>query len=255
MEIIPAIDILNGECVRLHQGKYDEVTVFNKNPVEQALQWQHLGAKRIHLVDLDAARDGSSENNSVVNEIANKLTIPVQVGGGVRSIQRADDLLALGVDRVIIGTKAVEEPEIVEKLANKYPKRICVGVDSKNGYVATRGWIEESKVKATNLVEHLSKLDLAAIIATDINTDGTLKGPNIDYLRAICKISKIPIIASGGIGSYSDILSLLNVESYGISGIIVGRALYDKKVDLSEMIKIISNKTLTDISKSKNYFV
>ncbi len=253
MEIIPAIDLLKGSCVRLHQGKYSEVTQFNSNPVEQALAWQGQGARRLHLVDLDAAKTGTPVNDSVIKEIVETLNIPIQIGGGVRSIARAEELINYGVDRVIIGTIALENPDLIKNLAEDNPKKIVVGIDAKEGKVATRGWTNQSNIYATDLAKIYSDSQIAAIICTDISTDGTLKGPNLDAMREMASCSEVPVIASGGIGSISDLLSLLPLKTYGISGVIVGRALYDKKVDLQEALKVVNNADIQD-SYTKDVF-
>ncbi|MFZ9849079.1 MAG: TIGR02450 family Trp-rich protein, partial [Vulcanococcus sp.] len=179
MQIIPAIDLLDGQCVRLHQGDYDQVTRFSDDPVAQARDWQRQGAQRLHLVDLDGARTGQPVNDHVIKAITAALTIPVQLGGGVRSAERAEELLACGLDRVILGTVAIEHPELVEELCSRHPGRIVVGIDAKDGLVATRGWIETSTVRATDLAQRFEGCGVAAIISTDIATDGTLAGPNL----------------------------------------------------------------------------
>ena len=246
MDIIPAIDLLDGVCVRLHQGDYDQVTRFSDDPVAQALRWQQQGATRLHLVDLDGAKRGESVNDRAVRSITSALDIPVQLGGGVRSLKRAEDLLACGLDRVILGTVAIEQPDLVSELAARHPGRIVVGIDAKDGRVATRGWIEQSDVLATDLARRFSSVGIAAIITTDIATDGTLAGPNIDALRSMAHASDVPVIASGGIGCMADLLALLVLEPLGVCGVIVGRALYDGQIDLTEAIQAIGDGRLQD---------
>ena len=246
MEIIPAIDLLGGACVRLHQGDYNQVTRFSDDPVAQALSWQEQGATRLHLVDLDGAKSGDPVNDASVRAITAALTIPVQLGGGVRSVERAESLLACGLDRVILGTAAIENPALVGELASKYPNRIIVGIDARDGKVATRGWIEESNVEATTLAKELSQVGIAAIISTDIATDGTLAGPNLDALRSMAEASSVPVIASGGVGCMADLLALLALEPHGVSGVIVGRALYDGRVMLREGIDAVKAGRLQD---------
>ncbi len=254
IEIIPAIDLLGGKCVRLLQGKYNKVTEFSINPIKQAQAWEELGAKRLHLVDLDGAKTGKPINDSTIKAIKNQISIPIQIGGGIRSIERAEELILLGVDKVILGTIAIEEPNIVEKLANKHQGKIIVGIDSKNGQVATRGWINQSETKATELVKRFSETNINSIICTDISTDGTLKGPNLDFLREISSESNIPVIASGGIGNISDIISILPLEEIGICGVIVGRALYEGTVDLPEAILVTKNSSLKDINLGNKFY-
>ena len=248
MEIIPAIDLLDGACVRLHQGDYDQVTRFSEDPVAQALSWQSQGASRLHLVDLDGAKRGEPVNDAAVRAITEALDIPVQLGGGVRSLERAEDLIACGLDRVILGTVAIEQPALVQELAQRHPGRIVVGIDAKDGRVATRGWIEQSDVLATDLAQQFSAAGIAAIITTDIATDGTLAGPNLDALRTMAQCSAVPVIASGGIGCMADLLALLPLEPLGVSGVIVGRALYDGRVALGEAIAAIGAARLQDVT-------
>ena len=248
MEIIPAIDLLDGACVRLHQGDYDQVTRFSDDPVAQARSWEEQGASRLHLIDLDGAKRGEPVNDAAVRAITTALDIPVQLGGGVRSLERASELLACGLDRVILGTVAIEQPALVVDLAKRYPGQIVVGIDAKNGRVATRGWIEQSDVLATDLAQRFSDAGIAAIITTDIATDGTLAGPNLEALRTMAQASTVPVIASGGIGCMADLLSLLPFEVLGVSGVIVGRALYDGRVDLAESIQALAESRLQDLT-------
>ncbi len=248
MEIIPAIDLLDGACVRLHQGDYDQVTRFSEDPVAQALSRQSQGAIRLHLVDLDGAKRGEPINDAAVRAITAALDIPVQLGGGVRSLERAEELIACGLDRIILGTVAIEQPELVQELAQRHPGRIVVGIDANDGRVATRGWIEQSDVLATDLAKQFSAAGIAAIITTDIATDGTLAGPNLEALRTMAQCSAVPVIASGGIGCMADLLSLLPLEPLGVTGVIVGRALYDGRVDLAEAIAALGEARLQDVT-------
>jgi phosphoribosylformimino-5-aminoimidazole carboxamide ribotide isomerase len=247
MQVIPAIDLLEGQCVRLHQGDYDQVTRFCDDPVAQALSWQRQGAERLHLVDLDGARTGEPLNDGAIKAITTALSIPVQLGGGVRSLARAEELLACGLDRVILGTVALEQPELVEQLAERHPQRIVVGIDAKQGKVATRGWLAESSIEAGDLARRFSRSPLAALICTDIATDGTLAGPNLAFLRTMAEASAVPVIASGGIGTLEHLLSLLALEPLGIAGVIVGRALYDGRVDLAEALQAVGSARLQDV--------
>lgn len=248
MEILPAIDLLDGACVRLHKGDYAQVTRFSEDPVAQALSWQSQGATRLHLVDLDGAKRGEPINDAAVRAITSALDIPVQLGGGVRSLERAEELIACGLDRVILGTVAIEQPQLVQELAQRHPGRIVVGIDANDGRVATRGWIEQSDVLATDLAKQFSAAGIAAIITTDIATDGTLAGPNLEALRTMAQCSAVPVIASGGIGCMADLLSLLPLEPLGVTGVIVGRALYDGRVDLAEAIAALGEARLQDVT-------
>jgi len=255
MEIIPAIDLLKGKCVRLNQGNYNEVTKFNSDPVKQAQTWENQGAQRLHLVDLDGAKTGEPINDLIIKEIKKSITIPIQLGGGIRSIDRAKELFGIGIDRIILGTIAIENFELVKDLSKEYPKRVAVGIDAKEGMVATRGWLKQSEISSLELTKQLNDLELAAIISTDISTDGTLEGPNVKALREIAEISINPVIASGGIGSIADLISLSDFENEGIQGIIVGRALYDGSIDLKEAILTLKNLLIQDSFNNKDKFV
>ena len=255
MEIIPAIDLLNGKCVRLNQGNYNEVTKFNSDPIEQAQLWESQGAKRLHLVDLDGAKTGEPINDQTIKEIKKSISIPIQLGGGIRDIDRAKELLEIGIERIILGTIAIENPELVKVLANEYPKRIAVGIDAKKGMVATRGWLKQSEITSIELTKQLNDLELAAIISTDISTDGTLKGPNLKALREIAETSRNPVIASGGIGSIADLISLADLETKGIEAIIVGRALYDGSIHLKEALLTLKNLIIQDTSNDKTKYI
>jgi len=253
MEIIPAIDLLEGNCVRLSQGDYNKVTKFGNDPVDQALSWQQQGASRLHLVDLDGAKTGLPVNDESIKAITSAVDIPIQIGGGIRTAERANALIEYGVDRVILGTIAIEEPDLVIDLAERHPGKIIVGIDAKEGKVATRGWINQSNTLAVDLVKTFSNSGIAGIISTDISTDGTLEGPNLQAMKEIATESSVPVIASGGVGSISDLLLLLPLERYGVTGVIVGRALYDGSIDLSEAIKVIKAGLLQDSTKGESY--
>ena len=246
MQIIPAIDLLGGSCVRLHQGDYDKVTRFNDDPVAQAMRWQDQGAERLHLVDLDGARSGEPSNDSAIRAITSALTIPVQLGGGVRTAERAETLLACGLDRVILGTVALEQPQLVMDLAERHPERVVVGIDARHGKVATKGWLEDSNTEAIALAARFSTSAIAAIISTDISTDGTLEGPNLQALREMAEASSVPVIASGGVGCMADLLALLTLEPLGVEAVIVGRALYDGRIDLGEALRALASDRLQD---------
>ncbi|MEM8612297.1 MAG: 1-(5-phosphoribosyl)-5-[(5-phosphoribosylamino)methylideneamino]imidazole-4-carboxamide isomerase [Cyanobacteria bacterium P01_H01_bin.105] len=247
MDVIPAIDLLGGRCVRLFQGDYDQSQVFGDDPVAVACRWAEQGAARIHLVDLDGAKAGKPENWQAITEIVKAVDVPVQVGGGLRDRNRVVELFDLGVQYAILGTVAVENPDLVGELSTDFPGRIFVGIDARDGKVATRGWLETSTVMADDLAQRMGELGAAAIIYTDIKRDGTLKGPNLEALRELAGKIDTPIIASGGVSSMSDLLSLLGVAPLGVSGVIVGKALYTGNVDLSEAIKAIGPGRLQDI--------
>jgi phosphoribosylformimino-5-aminoimidazole carboxamide ribotide isomerase len=246
MEVIPAIDLLEGRCVRLYQGDYQQSQIFNENPLEVAREWENQGAKRLHLVDLDGAKKGKSVNLDIISTIVKALSIPVQVGGGLRDRLSIERLFKIGVERAIVGTVAVENPELVQELCEAFPYKIAVGIDARNGKVATKGWLETSEIEATKLAQQISS-KAAAIIYTDIQRDGTLIGPNKEALREMANTVDIPIIASGGISSLTDLLSLLSLEPLGVTSVIIGKALYTGKVDLKEAIQAIGDGRLQDV--------
>ncbi|HEY9673380.1 MAG TPA: 1-(5-phosphoribosyl)-5-[(5-phosphoribosylamino)methylideneamino]imidazole-4-carboxamide isomerase [Waterburya sp.] len=247
MDVIPAIDLLEGRCVRLYQGDYARSQVFNDNPVDVAKQWAEQGAARLHVVDLDGAKAGKPVNTKTIEAIVQAIPVPVQVGGGLRDRVGVAQLLDIGVQRVILGTAAVEDHPLVQSLCDEFPGQIVVGIDARDGLVATRGWLETSQVKATDLAQQMSKLGAAAIIYTDIHRDGTLSGPNLDALRELARSISIPVIASGGVSSVTDLLSLLALEPAGVNGVIVGRALYTGNISLKEALQAVGPGRIQDI--------
>lgn len=250
MDVIPAIDLLEGRCVRLYQGDYDQSEVFNEDPVAVARQWVEQGATRLHLVDLDGAKAGTPENWQAIGAIAKAIDIPIEVGGGLRDEARVAALFDLGVRYAILGTAAVENPALVGELSQQYPDQIIVGIDARDGKVATRGWLETSTVEAVDLAQQMGQLGAAAIIYTDIQRDGTLQGPNIDALRQVATAVEIPVIASGGVSSVRDLLRLLTLESQGVSGAIVGRALYTGDLSLREALRAVGPGRWQDVPPS-----
>ncbi|MEL6326236.1 MAG: 1-(5-phosphoribosyl)-5-[(5-phosphoribosylamino)methylideneamino]imidazole-4-carboxamide isomerase [Cyanobacteria bacterium J06626_23] len=247
MDVIPAIDLLDGQCVRLYQGDYDQSQVFNPDPVAVAQQWVDQGATRLHLVDLDGAKAGAPKNWQAIEAIVQAVEVPVQVGGGLRSRDRVQALFALGVRYAILGTAAVENPDLVSELSQLFPNRIFVGIDARNGKVATRGWLETSDVNAIDLAKQMGERGAAAIIYTDIHRDGTLQGPNLPALKELASHIEIPVIASGGVSSITDLLSLLGAVPAGVTGVIVGKALYTGAVSLRDALKAIGPGRWQDI--------
>lgn len=247
MEIIPAIDILNGKCVRLYQGDYAQAQTFNENPVSVARQWVAEGATRLHLVDLDGAKVGQVVNWGVIEAIVRAVDVPVQVGGGLRTAEQVVTLLNTGVQRVILGTVAVEQPELVTQLCLQYPNQIVVGIDARDGWVATKGWLETSQVRAVDLAVQMASQGVSAIVYTDIHRDGTLQGPNLGALRELASTITVPVIASGGISTITDLLSLLALEPLGVVGAIVGRALYTGDMSLKEALRAVGPGRWQDI--------
>jgi phosphoribosylformimino-5-aminoimidazole carboxamide ribotide isomerase len=253
MDVIPAIDLLGGNCVRLYQGDYERSQVFNENPVAVAKQWVAQGANRLHVVDLDGAKQGYPVNLQAIEAIVRAVSVPVQVGGGLRDRSSIKQLVDLGVERIILGTVAVEQPQLVHQLTQDFPGQIVVGIDARDGKVATRGWLETSEVAATELAQEMAQQGAAAIIYTDIHRDGTLRGPNLPALRELATSIDIPAIASGGVSSVTDLLSLLALEPLGVTGVIVGRALYTGDVILSEAIRAIGPERLQDVPPNRDF--
>ncbi|MED5229724.1 MAG: 1-(5-phosphoribosyl)-5-[(5-phosphoribosylamino)methylideneamino]imidazole-4-carboxamide isomerase [Actinomycetota bacterium] len=237
--VYPAIDLINGKCVRLYQGDYAKETIYGDDPISQALNFESDGAEWIHLVDLDAARTGSLENTSVIKNICEELSIPVQVGGGIRSSDTAKLLYDIGVERTVIGTAAVEDPKLVTRIAD-HGHRVAVGVDGKDGYVATRGWKITTDLKVVDLLKRLEMSGAEVGIVTEIKRDGTMEGSDLEGLTQILRNVDIPVIASGGLGSTKDLHDLVGLQVNGtrLAGVITGRALYEKRLDLAELIAI-----------------
>ncbi|MGI6049981.1 MAG: 1-(5-phosphoribosyl)-5-[(5-phosphoribosylamino)methylideneamino]imidazole-4-carboxamide isomerase [Acetivibrionales bacterium] len=234
MIIYPAIDIRGGKCVRLTQGRYDDITIFSDNPVNMAKQFEKVGAEFIHVVDLDAAR-GEGNNREIIRSIAESVDIPVQTGGGIRTMDDIDTVLGFGIERVIIGTSAVKNPQLVGDAVRKYGKRIAVGIDAKDGYVAIEGWEKTSSIKASELAKQMEEMGVKTIIYTDIATDGMLSGPNFFAMSEMVKSVSMDVIASGGVASLKDIGKLKDKE---VAGVIVGKAIYTGDVDLAEALKL-----------------
>lgn len=253
MDIIPAIDLLEGKCVRLYQGDYNQAEVFSDRAVEMAQQWENQGATRLHLVDLDGAKAGKPMNQQTIAEIVETVSIPVQVGGGLRDRASIAELLNLGVRNAIVGTIAVEQPQLVQELCQEFPQQITIGIDARNGKVATRGWLETSEILAKDLAQQMATQGAAAIIYTDIYRDGTLTGPNLEALRDLAQSLTIPVIASGGISSVTDLLSLLALEPQGVTGAILGRSLYANKISLTEAVQAVGNGRLQDVPPQSDF--
>lgn len=233
MQIYPAIDIKDGKAVRLTQGRFDDVTVFYDDPADAAKQWIDAGASYIHMVDLDGARYGRSFITDVIKAIRVKYDVPIQTGGGVRSLDDVAERISAGVSRVIIGTAAVKDPELVKEAVRLYGDRIAVGVDAKNGFVAVSGWEEVSDVSAAELCLKMKGYGVKTVIYTDISKDGMMSGPNTASTKELIERTGLDIIASGGISSMEDIQ---NVADIGSAGVIIGRALYNGTLDLKEVI-------------------
>ena len=238
MLIIPAIDIRDGKCVRLFKGDFAKETVFSERPEEMALKWQSAGARFLHLVDLDGALAKKPVNLDTVERIMRSVDIPVELGGGIRSLENIDAVFALGVERVILGSVAVQDPALVEEACRKYEERIVVGIDAKDGIVAVDGWGVSGDVEAGELARRMVKAGVRTIIYTDISRDGTLAGVNAEATVALARESGAAVIASGGVNSLADIRRLKALEGEGIAGVIVGKSIYTGALDLHEAIEI-----------------
>jgi len=238
MIIFPAIDLKQGKCVRLFKGNLDRVTIFNDSPSNQALEFEKYGFKFIHIVDLDGAVNGVNINQNSVKEILQTIKIPVQLGGGIRDLATIEKWLKLGVNRVILGTVAIKNPDIVKEACREFPNQIVVGIDSINGMVATEGWLKTSNVGIIELAKQFEDCGVSAIIYTDINRDGTLLGADIEGTMKLTKLLSIPIIISGGISNIAEIIKIKNLKNPQIAGVIIGRALYDKKILIEDLIKL-----------------
>jgi len=231
--LIPAIDLKQGQCVRLRQGRMEDTTVFSDDPVAMAGEWVAQGCQRLHIVDLDGAFEGSPVNADVIEEIASAFpSLPIQIGGGIRTVETVEAYLAAGVDYVIIGTQAVKKPEFVTELCAEFPGNVIVGIDAKNGMVAVQGWAEDSDQSAENLARRFEDQGVSAIVYTDISRDGMMQGVNLEATRLLAESVRIPVIASGGVSHMQDIKDLNSVKDAGIEAVIIGRALYEGTIQL-----------------------
>lgn len=235
MILFPAIDILNGKCVRLIQGDYAKGKIYSDSPINIAERWVSRGADALHIVDLDGAKTGKSSNRDMIKEIAMKTDIPIQVGGGIRSIEQIEDYLSIGVERVILGTSAMKNPRLLNLAVNRFKEKIAVSIDARNGLVATDGWLKVSNVLAIDLLKQLEEIGVQKIIYTDILKDGMLQGPNFKELQVIQNATSIQVIASGGITTLEDVKKLKEMKLYGA---IIGKALYDNSIDLTELLEV-----------------
>ena len=242
MMIIPAVDIRDGKVVRLLKGRFEETTVYSDDPVAAAQKWEASGAPMLHVVDLDGALTGAGKNFETIIKIAGSIKIPIQAGGGIRSHYDISKLIAGGVSRVILGTKAIEGRRFLTEVLKEWKEKIVVSLDCSNGVLAAHGWRDVSSIDVIDFVKDVEPLGLSCVIYTDITRDGTLTGPNIEGITALLNAVKIPVIASGGISSIEDIKSLLPLEPKGLTGVITGKAIYEGRLDLKEAISLCSVK-------------
>jgi phosphoribosylformimino-5-aminoimidazole carboxamide ribotide isomerase len=243
MLVIPAIDLKDGQCVRLLQGKKEAVTTYSNDPANTAKRWESYGARLLHIVDLDGAFTGSQKNLQAIMKIRQSVKIVLQVGGGIRNIGNVMNLFSAGIDRIIIGTAAIEDPEFLTYACNKYPGKVLIGIDAMNGMVAIKGWEEVTSVKAKELAKRLEMVGVSGIIYTDINRDGMLSGPNIEATGEMVESVTIPVIASGGVSCLEDIKNLMKVKK--LWGVITGKAIYSGALDLKEAMKITEGKDVS----------
>jgi len=242
LEIIPAIDLKEGRCVRLVQGKMDQETVYYEDPLDAALYWAAQGAPRLHLVDLDGAVSGTPRNREAVQAIVDRVPIPVQLGGGIRGTTEIDRYLGMGVDRLILGTLACRDPTRAQELATRYPGKLLLGVDAANGFVAVHGWGDVTEVRAEELLASYPPVPIAAVVYTDIHRDGMLQGPNLDAMKRLLPVSPFPVIASGGISSRRDVENLARLADPKLCGAIVGKALYAGRLTYREAAEAARNQ-------------
>ncbi len=240
MLVIPAIDLKDGNCVRLLQGKKDAVTVYSNDPAKTAKRWASEGASLLHIVDLDGAFSGNQKNLEAIIKIREAVDITLEVGGGIRDVGNLLKLFSAGIDRVIIGTAAIEDPEFLAYSCDKYPGKVLIGIDARDGMVAIKGWEEVTKTTATELAKRLEMVGVAGIIYTDIKRDGMLSGPNIEATREMAENTGIPVIASGGISRLEDIKNLMEIGN--LWGAITGKAIYSGTLDLGEAIRVAAGR-------------
>ncbi len=247
MKIIPAVDIKEGKCVRLRQGIASAKTIFSDKPEEMAKRWYNLGAERIHIVDLDGAFSGSPVNFDIIEKIVKTVPVEIEVGGGIRDIETIERYISIGVNYVILGTVAIESPDVLIEAVQRYPKKIILGIDAKDGKVAVEGWVKGSKLTPIEIAKRFEGYDIASIIYTDIKRDGMKTGPNIEAVKKLASSVNVPIIASGGVATIEDIKKIAKLSYHGIEGIIIGRALYDGDINLQEAIKIVRKECGKDV--------
>jgi len=238
MQIIPAVDIKQGKCVRLLQGRMEDTTHYSDDPVKMAQRWEIQGASLIHVVDLDGAFAKEVKNLKTIQDILTGINVPIQVGGGIRDVATIEMYLDAGVSKIIIGSEALYHPELVKEACREFPDKIVVGIDARNGMVAVEGWSRTSETRVIDLAKEFESCGVAAINFTDIFKDGMQIGPNIEETAALACAVSIPIVASGGVSTLQDIKNLLKIENKGVTGVITGRALYEGTLDLKEAIRI-----------------
>ena len=241
MILYPAIDLKDGRCIRLKKGDLKNITFYNPNPIDQAQNFVSMGAEWIHIVDIDGAFQGKSQNHNIFIDIKKRFNCFLQVGGGIRTFETVDYLLSNSIDRIVLGTISLEKKNLFEKICKAFPGKIAVGVDAKKGFVATEGWAKTSKVKVHDIIKQYEDSGVAAIIFTDIEKDGVLKGVSFDQLQSVLDQTSLKVIASGGVSGFEDLKKLKKISEgkKNLDGVIVGRAIYEKKIDVNKAIKIL----------------
>ena len=238
MIIFPAIDIKGGKCVRLLKGDFNQLKEYKKSPLEQAKTFINFGFYNLHIVDLDGALKGKSFSKETIKEISKLDGAKVQAGGGIRTIEQIDELLDFGVDKIVLGTRAIEDKIFLENVCKKFKDKIVLSIDAKNGFIALSGWTKKTNVKATDFIKEIQDLNISRIIYTDIDKDGTKTGPNIEETLSLSNLTKIPVIISGGISSIDDVLNIKNKKLKNIKGVIIGKAIYDGNIDLKKLCEL-----------------
>jgi len=252
MIVIPAVDLKDGRCVRLSQGRMDQESIYSEDPVQMAKHWELKGAERLHVVDLNGAVTGTPVHQSLIKEIANSIRIPVEVGGGIRNLETIETYLSLGVEWVILGTVALRNRSLLEEACRQFPRKVILGIDARGGKVAIQGWKEEVSLEAIELAKQFEGLGLSAIIFTDIERDGMSTGLNSEMTGALARSISIPVIASGGVFRIEEIRQLMELEPDGVIGVIVGRALYTGGIDLEEAIRISKSPSVPLFQRGKS---
>ena len=242
MKLLPAIDILDGSCVRLNKGKYSEITKYSNDPLAIATKWYEIGIRNIHIVDLNGAKTGELTNFSIINKIRESLSdLYIQVGGGIRTRESIDKYLKSGIDKIIIGTKALTSPEFLGSIPLDLRKRIIIDVAMNNNVLASDGWIEKSEINIVDFIKKLETNNITELVVTDISKDGMLSGINQDLYKKISSLTEIPIIVSGGVTTLEDIHEIISMRDKGLSGIIIGKAIYENRIKISDLVKLESN--------------
>ena len=245
MVVIPAIDIKNGRCVRLKQGKMSKETVYSEVPEDIAVRWYNEGAERLHIVDLDGAVERRPVNRGIVKKIVDAVPIPIQLGGGIRDLQTIKSYIDLGVEHIILGTAAFKDPGFITSACAKFSGRVILGIDANEGRVAIEGWTQETDISPIEMARRYDSLDISAIIYTDIKRDGMCTGPNIEAARNLAESISVPVIVSGGVSGIDDVERVLSLERYGVTGMIIGRALYEGTLSLADAIKIVKEAEIS----------